>query len=140
MKLSWKDAVTTLLAAAAGVIAFALTSGWSWPVVGDARVAAIVVWALGVAMCPVTWAAVGAALGDGGARKALGTGLGLDVRYFQVMSGLALVPTALAIWAVFAPGAGLVVAEAAFVGVMWLIATVAHLGAGSAGRSMAPVS
>lgn len=140
MKLSWRDGVTTLLAVVVGAIAFALTSGWSWPLVGDARTAAIAIWVLGVAMCPVTWAAVAAVTGDAEARSAIGTGLGLATRYYQAMSALAIVPTGLAIWAVIAPAAGVVVAEAAFVVVMWLIATVAHLAGGTARSSMAPVS
>ena len=140
MKLSWKDGVTTLLAVAVGAIAYALASQWSWPLVGDVRIAAIVVWAIGVAMCPVTWAAVAAVTGDSGARAAIGSGLGLDVRYYRVMSALALVPTGLAVWAVLAGDAGIVVAEAAFVLVIWLIASVAHLAAGTARGSMAPIS
>lgn len=123
MRLTWRDAVTTVLAAAAALVLLAVTLGWGWPVITDYRVAAVVLWVLGVAMCPMAWMGVQAAVGDSDARAALQGQLGVNRTYYQFMSVLALAATVLLVWGVVAPALAVVVALAAVVIGMWLIST-----------------
>jgi uncharacterized membrane protein YccC len=53
MRLSWKDVATTLMAAAVAVIFVAHFQQWEWPLIGDVRLATLVVGAIGLGMCIV---------------------------------------------------------------------------------------
>lgn len=130
MHLSWKDGVSTLLGAAAVAVTLSVVLGWGWPMLADYRVAAVVLWALGVAMCPVAWAAVRAAAGDEAARSSLRRRLGLGTRYYNLMSALGLVATALLVAALIAPVLVLFLALALTVLVMWAVTTGRHAAPG----------
>jgi hypothetical protein len=51
MRLSAKDMVGTLLAAAAVGVTLAVTNGWGWPLLADYRAGAIALAVIGFAMC-----------------------------------------------------------------------------------------
>ena len=51
MRLTSKDVVGTLLAAAAVVVALAVTNGWSWPLLGDYRAGTVALAVIGFGMC-----------------------------------------------------------------------------------------
>jgi hypothetical protein len=51
MKLTWKDATSTVLAGAAVLIAFAVTDAWAWPLLGDYRAGTIALAVVGIGMC-----------------------------------------------------------------------------------------
>lgn len=51
MSLSWKDAVATMLTGGVGVVMYAKLKGFDWPLLGSWRVAALIVFALGMVTC-----------------------------------------------------------------------------------------
>jgi hypothetical protein len=53
MRLTWRDGVTTLLAALIGLIAIAHLQGWSVPVVDSARGGSAAIGVVGLGMCIV---------------------------------------------------------------------------------------
>ena len=53
MRLSWKDAVSTLLVAACGLIFLAVTDAWGWPLLSSYHTGAAALLAVGLAACIV---------------------------------------------------------------------------------------
>jgi FtsH-binding integral membrane protein len=53
MRLTWRDAVTTILAVSVGAVTLAVTEEWDWPLFGSTRAAVGAVGAIGLAMCIV---------------------------------------------------------------------------------------
>ena len=112
MKVSFKDATATLLAALAALVALAVVGGWGWPLLSGYRPGTIALAVIGFGMC-----AVG---------SDYSTVRGLDP--FVVVAGLlgvaafALVVAGL-IWAT----ATLFVWLAATILLLWLVTTVRHM-------------
>ena len=126
MGLTRRDAVTTVLAVVVALIAANLVQELGWPVVSDYRIATLAFWVIGVAMCPMTWWAVEAALGDAEAGRVLRHKLGLNGAYYGAMSGVALLATIALIWGIVAPSAAVALIVGAFTFGMWLAATSWH--------------
>ena len=53
MKLTYRDAITTVLAGLVVAVTLAVTRGWEWPMLGSARAGLVAAGILGVAMCSV---------------------------------------------------------------------------------------
>ena len=53
MKVAFKDATATLLAALAAVVALAVVNGWAWPLVTGYRAGTIALGVIGVGMCAI---------------------------------------------------------------------------------------
>jgi hypothetical protein len=51
MRLTWRDATTTLLAAVAVLVALAVTNAWGWPLLGDYRAGTVALTLVGFGMC-----------------------------------------------------------------------------------------
>ena len=51
MRLTLRDAVTTLFAGAVVIVTLAVTQGWDWPLLGSPRAGILAVGALGIGMC-----------------------------------------------------------------------------------------
>ncbi len=85
MGLSWRDAVATVLVAAAGAVTLSVASGWDWLLIGNARAGVIAVFVLGFSASvigggPVWFMAAmrqGAISSHGRLFTFLATGLGL---------------------------------------------------------------
>ncbi len=56
MGLSWRDAVGTLLVAAAVTVTLSVVYGWNWPLIGDARAGVIALFVLSYPSCLVAQA------------------------------------------------------------------------------------
>lgn len=123
MALKGRDAVAAVLAAAAILVLLAVVLGWDWPLIADYRAGSVVLWALGVAMCPLTWTGIQAVFGDRGAHSALEGRLGLPRAYYAFMSALGFAATMLLIWGMVAPGPAVFATLAGVVVGLWLIAT-----------------
>lgn len=122
MRLTRRDAVTAVLAAAAVLVLLAVTQGWEWPLITGYRSGTVALWVLGIAMCPLTWTGVQAAFGDSG-RAALQSRLGLNRAYYTFMSALGFAATVLLVWGLVASGLAVFVAMGAMVIGLWLTAT-----------------
>jgi hypothetical protein len=53
MSLTWRDAVTTIVAAGALVVAIAVIRNWNVPIISNPRWAAFILIAIGIALCIV---------------------------------------------------------------------------------------
>jgi len=53
MKLTYRDAITTVLATLVVAVTVAVTQGWEWPLLGSARAGIVAVGILGIAMCSI---------------------------------------------------------------------------------------
>ena len=53
MKVTYRDAITTVLAALVVAVTLAVTEGWAWPMLGSTRAGIVGVGILGVAMCSI---------------------------------------------------------------------------------------
>jgi hypothetical protein len=53
MKVSFKDATATLLAALAALVALAVVNGWGWPLLSGYRAGTIALGVIGFGMCTV---------------------------------------------------------------------------------------
>jgi len=51
MRLTWRDGITTVLAALVVLVTLAATQGWDWPLLGSERAAVAALTVLGYAMC-----------------------------------------------------------------------------------------
>ncbi len=51
MKLTWKDALSTVLVLAGLAIALSVTGGWNWPLIGGVREAIVALAVAGLASC-----------------------------------------------------------------------------------------
>lgn len=57
MRLTWRDAFTTLIVFAGLAFALSVTQGWSWPLMNGVRAGIIALFAAGVVACSVSgWA------------------------------------------------------------------------------------
>jgi hypothetical protein len=63
MRLTWRDAVDTVLAGAVAVIGLAVANDWGWPALGGPRVGTLALGIVGIAMCAISGG--GEAVGDG---------------------------------------------------------------------------
>ncbi|HSX01457.1 MAG TPA: hypothetical protein VLF67_04410 [Candidatus Saccharimonas sp.] len=108
MALSWKDAVTTVLAAGTGLLVYAKSQNWSSWLTGP-RLGILVLGAIGVAMCAT-----------GSISMTSGSGWSIIL---SVMGGLALV---LIVAGLITGSALAFYALAADILALWLLATVRH--------------
>jgi hypothetical protein len=53
MRLTWRDALTTLLAGAVVVLTLAVTQGWGWPLLGGYGAGTVALAIAGLTMCAV---------------------------------------------------------------------------------------
>lgn len=53
MKLTFRDAITTVLAGLVAAVALSVTQGWAWPMIGTPRAGIVAIGILGVAMCSI---------------------------------------------------------------------------------------
>jgi hypothetical protein len=53
MKLTYRDAITTVLASLVVAVTLAVTQGWAWPLLGNPRAGIVAVAILGIAMCSI---------------------------------------------------------------------------------------
>ena len=74
MRLSWKDAVATLLGVAGAAVLFVVVRDWGWPLLGSYRMGVLALGAIGIAMC--TMSGIGEAAGTKSFSVTLGGVLG----------------------------------------------------------------
>jgi len=113
MGLTLRDGVGTLLIAGAVAVALAVTSGWAWPLLGDARAGVIGVTILSFASCQLV------------AR------IGPESRWtnpFLVLTSiLGIAALGLVIGGLFLNSMQVLVYLTSVVVAMWLVATIHHL-------------
>lgn len=112
MRLTWRDGATTVLAALVVAVAFAVTQGWDWPLLGTVRAGVGVLGVAGIAMCTLG----GSRYGEDVVRGPFGATAG-------VLGAGALV---LLIWGLVAPTEAILVAFAVDIVALWLVSTVRH--------------
>jgi uncharacterized membrane protein YccC len=112
MRVSFKDAFATLLAAFAALVALAVLGGWGWPLLGGYRAGTIALGVIGIAMCAI------------GSDYSTVRGLDPFVAVAGVL-GVAVLGLVIAglIWAT----AALFVWLAVTILVLWLVTTVRHV-------------
>jgi hypothetical protein len=112
MRLTIRDAIGTLLAAAAVLVALDLTYGWGGPLLGDYRAGTVALAVIGFAMC--------------GAASDYGTVRGPDP--FVVLAALlGIAALGLVIGGLVAPSATMFVWLAVVIVALWFVSTVRHL-------------
>lgn len=125
MRLTWKDVVATLLMVAVGFATVATVQGWGWPLLGSYRSAGLVVFGLGMLMCPV-----------GG--SALRTADDMKDPYVRFASGLGVVAL-IALMGVLIWGTqAWYLALGIDVAVLWAMATIRHAFSGTPVRKALP--
>ncbi|HZD18801.1 MAG TPA: hypothetical protein VE669_11730 [Actinomycetota bacterium] len=112
MRLTWRDGVTTLLAAFVVAVAFAVTQGWDWPLLGSVRAGVGALGIAGIVMCSMG----GATMGEDTVKGPYGT----------VGAVLGVGALALLIWGLVAPADAILVALAIDIVALWLLSTVRH--------------
>lgn len=121
MRLTWKDGVATLLAAAVVLVAVAVVQDWGWPLLGSYRAGSVAILVLGMGMCATGNSAV--------------EGSSMREPYTAVTSVLGIVSLGIAIWAIVADTQTSMVALTISTIVLWAISTLAHaVGYPRAGR------
>lgn len=110
MKLTWRDGVETVVGAAVIAVAFAVTQGWGWPLMGSPRAGIVVLAVLGQGMC--TFA------GWSGSRW--------SDPFIVIGSVLGVTVLALIVAGLIAGTKAFVVALAVTLAVMWVVATLHH--------------
>lgn len=110
MGITWKDAVTTVLAAGVITVAVAVVQKWGTPILSSARLASVIILAVGVGMC---------ILSGYDPEKLNSTYAGL----MSMIAGLAGIAAILGV--VFGTGFFVVIAAGA-VGILWLVSTIRH--------------
>ena len=116
MKLSYKDAITTVLAALVVAVTLAVTEGWAWPMLGSTRAGIVAVGILGVAMC-----SIGTRSEDMATKDAFVHHPGMIVG-----SALGAVALVLLIAGLIAGSEALLVALASVLLLLWAVATIRH--------------
>jgi hypothetical protein len=111
MKLTWKDGISTLLAAAAVLIGLAVTNGWGWPLLGDYRAGTVALAIVGFGMC-----ATGTAVGKASWTDPL----------VLIATLLGVVALVLIVGGLIYATAALFVALAADIVALWFVATLRH--------------
>jgi len=124
MRLSWKDGLGTLLTAGAVAVALAVTNGWSWPFLGDARAGVLALAILGFASCPFA------------------TRMGPETRwtspYLVLTAILGVAAIGLIAWGLFANSLAVLGYLTIVVVAMWFVTSIRHLvEADPAGRRQA---
>ena len=61
MRLTWRDALGTLITAAGILAAVSTLQGWTWPLLADARAGVITLLVMSLVVCPLGFANPGAA-------------------------------------------------------------------------------
>jgi hypothetical protein len=112
MRLSWKDATATLLAAAAVLVALAVTNAWGWPLLGNYRAGTVALTLLGVGMCASGTATAKASWSD---------------PFVIIASLLGVVALALIVAGLMYATQPLFVALAADILALWFVSTLRHL-------------
>jgi hypothetical protein len=126
MRLTWKDGVATVLAAAVVVVGLAVAGDWGWPLLGSPRAGALAAGFIGIAMCSLSQA--GKDMEDGLREPAA-----------KVLAALGMLSLVLMI------GGVIINSELMFLGLlivtigMWLMSTIRHAaGTGSTRRAAHP--
>lgn len=120
MRLTWRDGIETILFAAVVLVAVATIQAWGWPLLGSYRSAALVVFAIGAVMCPLSGSAASTISAKQNPYIALATVLGVA----SLVMAIVVLFTASEAW---------FVALAATIGALWLVTTFRHLVQGPAG-------
>jgi hypothetical protein len=110
--LTWRDVVTTALAAFSAAFAFAVVRGWDWPLAGGYRSGTLVVGAVGLAACAIG----GSAMKD----------LNLSDPFISTASILGFAAFALIVAGLVVPTKTAFVALAATSFALWIVATTRH--------------
>jgi len=119
MRLTWKDAAATVLMGAVGIATVATVQGWGWPLLGSYRSAGVVVFGLGMLMCPV----------GGSAMRTADDMKDPYVRFASTLGFLALVAlTGVLIWGTQA----WFLVLGSDIAVLWAMATIRHAVHGTA--------
>ena len=120
MRLSWRDAVATLLVAAAAAVTLSIMNGWDWPLIGDARAGAIGVLVLGFA----------ASVTGGGPQwfvAALRRGVSTQGMWLSIFaSAMGLLTFALLVVDLFVNSVTLLVWTTVALLALWIVATIHH--------------
>lgn len=116
MRLTWRDGVTTLLLGVVLLIAFAVTEGWDWPLLGSIGAGVGAVAIVGLAMCIL-----------GGSGSATGSG-SMTLKDPFVMTSIVLGTAALvlAIIGLVNGSEAIFVALVAVTAVLWVVSTTHH--------------
>jgi hypothetical protein len=116
MKLTSKDAITTILAALVLAVTLAVIEGWAWPMLGSTRAGIVAVGILGVAMC-----SIGTRSEDMATRDAFVHHPGMIVG-----SALGTVALVLLIAGLIAGTEALLIVLAGDLVLLWAVATIRH--------------
>jgi len=122
MKMTYRDAITTVLAAMVVAITLAVTQGWAWPMLGSTRAGIVAVGILGVAMC-----SVGTRSEDMATKDAFVHHPGMIVG-----STLGAVALVLLIAGLIAGTEALLIVLAGDLVLLWAVATIRHAATGLA--------
>lgn len=112
MRLTWRDGVATLLAAAVVLVATSVVQGWEWPLLGSYRAGSVAILILGMGMC-----ATGNSATQSGSMKD---------PYVATTSALGFVTLGIAIWAIVANTETSMIALVVSTITLWAISTIAH--------------
>lgn len=123
MGLTWKDGVSTLLAAAVVLVALAVVEEWGWPLLGSYRAGAVAIGVMGLGMC-----ALGSSTQEASGPRG---------PYFATMSLLGALALVFAIWAIVADAKEPFVALAVDTVLLWMASTLHHLVSSPRGRHAA---
>jgi len=116
MKVTYRDAITTVLAALVLAVTLAVTQGWAWPMLGSTRAGIVAVGILGVAMC-----SIGTRSEDMATRDAFVHHPGMIVG-----SALGAVALVLLIAGLIAGTEALLIVLAGDLVLLWAVATIRH--------------
>ena len=119
MKVTYRDAITTVLAALVVAVTLAVTEGWAWPMLGSTRAGIVAVGILGVAMC-----SIGTRSEDMATRDAFVHHPGMIVG--SVGSALGTVALVLLIAGLIAGTEALLIVLAGDLVLLWAVATIRH--------------
>lgn len=112
MSLTWRDAVTTIIAAGAVTIAIAAVKEWNIPIIGNPRWAALILIALGIALCII---------GNTSSQADMSN------PYVMIMAILGGGVILLAVLGLIVGAAIYAGVTAALIVLMWLVSTIRHL-------------
>jgi hypothetical protein len=112
MRLTWKDGISTVLAAVAVLVALAVTNAWGWPLLGDYRAGTVALTLVGFGMC-----ATGTAIGKTSWANP----------FVAIATLLGVVALVLIVGGLIYATAPLFVALAAVIVALWFVSTLRHL-------------
>ena len=116
MKLTFRDAITTVLAGLVAMVTLSVTQGWAWPVIESARAGIVTIGILGIAMC-----SIGTRSEDMATKDAL-----LHHPGMIVGSTLGAVALVLLVAGLFVGSEALLVVLAVDLLLLWAVATLRH--------------